>query len=153
LKILENLTKSHNVPLLGKVLGRNDKAYTKKDLQRFKASQDLALNAASEIGKMLRPGWTEKKTAKYLDTYLRDCGVKGYLHQPFAWFGDRTRFRGCADYSDFMPSDRELKDNEAVILDVAPILAGYPADIGYPLSFGEVKGFDKAIEDLNFNKG
>ena len=152
MKILEGLTKSHKIPIIGKLLGRTDNTYTIDDLRKFKSSQDLALKAAHEVGKMLNPGWTEQKAAKYLDTYLRDHGVKGYLHQPFAWFGERTRFRGCSDYSDYMPSNRELKDNEVVILDVAPIVDGYPADIGHPLCFGEVAGYDQAMQDLEFYK-
>ena len=54
-----------------------------------------------------------------------------FFHEPFAWFGDRTAFRGFGPDTDFLPTDRKLEKGMPVILDIAPIRDGYAADIGY----------------------
>ena len=49
---------------------------------------------------------------------------------------------------EFMPSNRKLEKGMPVILDVAPIIDGYSADIGYSFAFGDNPEVDKAIMDL-----
>lgn len=102
------------------------------------------------VGHELRPGWTEKQAAGLIGTYLRDCGVKAFFHEPYAWFGPRSRFDGISRrrYHEFNPSDRELKENDVAILDVAPILDGYIGDIGYPVCLGNMPEFTRAISFL-----
>jgi Xaa-Pro aminopeptidase len=109
---------------------------TAEGLASFLNSQRLAVQAAREIAKLLQPGWTEKRTAQLLDTYLRDYGVHNFFHHSFVWFGDRTRFAGVRSYSGYSPSNRVLRPGDAVILDVAPIVEGAICDIGYSFAFG-----------------
>ena len=52
---------------------------------------------------------------------LRDAGVHGFFHRPFAWFGDRTCFKDFRTPLDFFPTDRALEPGMAAILDVAPV--------------------------------
>lgn len=118
------------------------------DLDGFRASQALAYDCAQTIAGLLQPGWTEKRTAKLMDTYLRDHGVRSYFHRSFAWFGERTRFDGIKHSLDFLPSERSYREGEVVILDTAPILNGYPSDIGFSFCLGENPAFDRALEDL-----
>jgi Xaa-Pro aminopeptidase len=70
--------------------------------------------------------------------------VSGFFHRSFAWFGDRTRFAGIKNYYDFLPKKNELKENQVVILDVAPIYRSYSCDIGYSFCFGEDAEYNKA---------
>ncbi len=104
---------------------------TPENLEGFRKAQRLAYQCALETSKLMRPGWTEKRTTQVMDDFLRDHGVKAFFHTSFAWFGDRTSFTGFKGWLDFMAKDREFREEDAVILDTAPIVNGYTADIGY----------------------
>ncbi len=119
-----------------------------EELAGFAQCQALACSAAEEVGKLLQEGWTERKTAELLNTYLQDCGVKSFFHKAFVWFGGRTRFNGIKNYSDFSPSHRVLQPGEVYILDVAPIYHGYISDIGHSACLGEGLDYTKAKQFL-----
>jgi hypothetical protein len=110
--------------------------YTPLQLARFREVQKIAYASAQDVADGLRPGVTEKEAASRLHDRLRARGVRAYFHQPFAWFGDRTCFAGFRTPLAFFPTSRRLEAGMAAILDVAPILDGYAADIGYAFSCG-----------------
>ena len=60
-----------------------------------------------------------------------------WFHLPFAWFGSRTAFEGFRVPLQFLPTSRRLEEGMPYILDCAPIVDGYTADIGYTGSLGE----------------
>jgi Xaa-Pro aminopeptidase len=98
---------------------------------------------------------TERQAAALMKAWLADHGVSDCLHQPFAWFGDRTAFRGLIGVSQlrgfnpaFFPGTRRLQENDPFILDCAPVLDGYTADIGYSATLGENKILDLLMDDL-----
>lgn len=107
------------------------------DREGLAISQALAYQCAKHIAGEIREGWTEAQTARLMDVYLRDHGVRNYFHKSFAWFGERARFDGVKKLRDFLPTDRVLKPGDSVILDTAPVYKGYPADIGYSCSLGD----------------
>ncbi len=100
-------------------------------IEGFRRSQKMALDAAIEVAKSIRPGWTERRAAEMLSRHLRDQGVKSFFHDGFAWFGDRAAFHGMRKWTDFMPSERVLQEGESYILDIAPNVDGFVSDIGY----------------------
>jgi hypothetical protein len=129
--------------------------------------QNIAINCAKDTYKKLEVGTTEKEACEMMNEYLKKYGITEYFHHPFAWFGDRTKFHEFSrplpllnkkfDLKlpslknplphfglEFMPTDRALVKNEAVILDVAPIQGDHFADIGYSEYFGENEKFNKA---------
>lgn len=110
---------------------------TTADLAPFRAVQKLAYRCAVEVADSLQAGVTEKQAAKLLDRRLRANGVREYFHEPFAWFGDRTAFTGFRTVFDFFPTHRRLEVGMPAILDVAPIVDRYPADIGYSFRLGD----------------
>jgi Xaa-Pro aminopeptidase len=122
--------------------------YTALELSRFREVQQLAYRCAEETAAELRPGVTEKLAAARLGERLHDAGVRGFFHRPFAWFGDRTCFAGFRTPLDFFPSDRALEPGMAAILDVAPVLDGYAADIGYSFSCGDNPELERLRSDL-----
>ena len=67
------------------------------------------------------------------------------FHDPFAWFGDRAAFKGFWINWKFLPSRTPLQPGMPVILDIAPIVDGYPADIGYCF----VHGGDPVVEAMD----
>jgi Xaa-Pro aminopeptidase len=110
---------------------------TPDDLSRFREVQRLAYACVEAIGARLEPGMTERQAADAMRVWLEARGVDDWFHLPFAWFGDRTAFRGLILPHQFFPTDRRLEVGMAYILDVAPIVDGYVADIGYAASLGE----------------
>jgi len=107
-------------------------------------SQALAYACAKAIAAELREGWTEAQAARLMDVYLADHGVRGAFHKSFAWFGERSRFDGMRRWRDFLPSGCVLEPGDAVILDTAPFLDGFPADIGYSFSCGPNEKAERA---------
>jgi len=103
------------------------------DLDGFRRAQRVAYDAAVEVAGQLEPGITEVEAARRLGDAVRARGVTRYLHQPFAWFGERTRFAGFPRRATraFFPTATALAPGMVAILDVAPVVDGYTADIGY----------------------
>jgi len=106
------------------------------ELAKFRNVQRLAYACAEAVGGSLHEGVTEIEAAGRLRSYLEAHGVETHFHKPFAWFGDRTAFRGFRTDLEFFPTRRKLTLGMPVILDVAPVVDGYAADIGYSFTFG-----------------
>lgn len=128
---------------------------TPADLEGFRAAQRLAYDCAAAIHAELRPGVTEREVAAKMKTWLADHGATDCLHQPFAWFGHRTAFRGLIGLNQlrgfnpaFFPSGKKLEADMPFILDCAPTLNGYTADIGYAGVLGQNKILDQLMDDL-----
>jgi Xaa-Pro aminopeptidase len=113
------------------------------DLEGFRRSQRLAYEGAEAIAATLTEGVTEREAAEALRQWLIARGVRDWFHQPFAWFGDRTAFAGFKVPLQFFPTSRPLREGMPFILDAAPVLDGYPSDIGLSGSLG-----DNAVVDL-----
>lgn len=129
--------------------------HSAEDLARFRQAQRLAYDCAETIAGELRPGITERQVAARMHTYLRDHGAEDCFHQPFAWFGDRTAFRGLIALKQlkgfnpaFYPGFRRLEENMPFILDCAPTLHGCTADIGYCGVLGDSPLLDRLMDDL-----
>lgn len=125
------------------------------DLDGFRTTQRLAYDCAETIAAELTPGMTEKQTAALMTTWLLDHGVDDWFHKPFAWFGDRTAFDGFIGFKHlggfnpaFYPGHRALEEGMPFILDCAPSINGYTADIGYCGAIGENRLLDRLMDDL-----
>ncbi len=129
--------------------------HSQDDLAQFRHVQRLAYECAEAIAAELKPGMTERQAAHLQKVWLLDHGVDDWFHQPFAWFGDRTAFRGLIGLKmlggfnpAFYPGNRVLEEGMPFILDNAPTLKGYTADIGFFGVIGENKLLDKLMDDL-----
>jgi Xaa-Pro aminopeptidase len=118
------------------------------DLDRFREVQRLAYRCAETVGAGLEPGVTEREAAARMRRWLLDRGVDDWFHLPFAWFGDRTAFVGFHLPHQFFPTNRRLEEGMPYILDVAPIVGGYTADIGYSACLGENAVHARLCADL-----
>ena len=133
----------------------NYKVPTEKDLAGFRKTQRLAYECAETIAGELQPGMTEREAASMMKAWLEERGVDEWFHQPFAWFGDRTAFRGLIAVKQlggfnpgFYAGFRRLEENMPFILDCAPTLNGYTADIGYASILGQNDTLDQMMDDL-----
>lgn len=121
------------MPLLSRLSPPANPKPSSETLAGYRRAQRLAFEAARHVAELVQPGWTEAQAATLLNQYLRDHGVRGFFHEAFAWFGDRTRFEGVRGpgYGAYAPTKRVLAEGEGFILDVAPIVEGFICDIGY----------------------
>jgi Xaa-Pro aminopeptidase len=96
-------------------------------------AQRLSREVLHEVRATVRPGDREIDVARAIDERLERAGVRAWLHTAYAWWGERTRFAKFVDWEpDALATDRRLAEDEPFILDVAPIVDGFPAD--YALS-------------------
>lgn len=132
-----------------------------QSLEQVKAHQKLAYESVVHVRGQLREGMTEKEAAALIEDFFQSRGHQLFFHRPFAWFGDRTGFKGFERPQlptfknplphlgqHFMPTDRRLEQGMAVTLDVAPAVDGFAVDIGYSFSFGENAAVLRARQDL-----
>jgi Metallopeptidase family M24 len=96
-------------------------------------AQRVTRNVIHDVAGTIAAGESERAVARRIEGRLLRAGVRAWLHTPYAWFGDRTRFAGFHDWEpDALPSERRLAPGEPFILDAAPFVDGHPAD--YALS-------------------
>ncbi|HKR51091.1 MAG TPA: M24 family metallopeptidase [Pseudonocardiaceae bacterium] len=119
------------------------------ELAKFRELQQLAYAAAQSVAATLEPGVTEKQAARRIREYLAERGVQDWFHTPFAWFGDRTAFRGFRTPFQFFPTHRRLAEGMPFILDCAPVRDGYMADIGYAGCLGTNRIYQQLMDDLS----
>lgn len=112
------------------------------EIARTRAAQRLAYRCAEEVAATLEPGVTEREAARRMRAWLTAEGVTDFLHLPFAWFGDRTAFHAFRSPLAFFPTERRLERGMPFILDVAPVLDGAQADVGYTACLDAHAGLD-----------
>jgi Xaa-Pro aminopeptidase len=125
------------------------------ELAGFREVQRLAYQCAEAIAAELKPGMTEREAAARMKAWRLERGVDDWFHQPFAWFGDRTAFRGLIALKSmrgfnpaFYPGGRRLERDMPYILDCAPTVRGYTADIGYCGVIGRNRAQERMMDDL-----
>ncbi len=97
---------------------------TPDDLDHFRQVQRLAYTCCETIHGELRAGISEREAAALMKTWLQDHGVDDWFHQPFAWFGSRTSFKGFDGLRHlggfnlaFYPGKQRLEEGMPFILD------------------------------------
>ncbi|CAN5289771.1 M24 family metallopeptidase [soil metagenome] len=139
------VTRFFNLPAA--TTGEVTKPLTDEEIAGFRVSQKLAYDCAQAAAKELRPGWTEGGTQQWMVTYLRDHGVKTWLHKPIVAFGART-LAPDEQWSPARGTGLTLQENDVAILDCAPILGGYTGDIAYTVRIGDNPEMEKALDFL-----
>jgi Xaa-Pro aminopeptidase len=127
---------------------KSSKQLSEEEVAGFRLSQKLAFDCAQAAAKELRPGWTEGQTQEWMVTYLRDNGVKTWLHKPIVAFGERT-LAPDAQWGPARGKGLTLQENDVAILDCAPIVGGYTGDIAYTVRIGDNPALEKALDFLS----
>jgi Xaa-Pro aminopeptidase len=95
-------------------------------------AQRVAREAILVVAQGVKPGDTERGVCARLEREFERAKVAHWLHTPYAWWGERTRFDWQGNWeANALPSDRVLQPGEAFVLDAAPIVRGFPADFAY----------------------
>ncbi|KVU28427.1 hypothetical protein WK66_08870 [Burkholderia ubonensis] len=97
----------------------------------------------------LETGMTEKHVRALMRDWPNTHGVEDPFRDPFAWFGDLTAFKGGRAGHTFLPSNRRPAEGMTGILDIAPIINGDAADIGYCFVHGKNPGTQAVLDDMN----
>jgi Xaa-Pro aminopeptidase len=135
--------------------------YGADDLARFREVQRLAYDIAEEVAGALEVGMTERDASEAIAAAQQARGVEQVFHVPFAWFGARTMLgadwvaageaapggepgRGIG----FFATDATLADGAPAILDLAPVVDGYCADIGYSCIVGHNDLYEELLAGL-----
>jgi len=126
----------------------SDSVCKSEALEGFRKAQLLAYECVTDVGARLAPGMSEKQAAQMLEDYLKAVGCERFIHRPFAWFGDHSRFDGYRGFGDFHPGERRLTIDAPVILDVSPVVEGYTADVGYSMCLQENSELEDAMDFL-----
>jgi hypothetical protein len=95
-------------------------------------AQRVAREAILAVAASVKPGDTERAVCARLEREFARAKVAHWLHTPYAWWGERTRFDWQGSWeANALPTERALQEGEAFVLDAAPIVAGFPADFAY----------------------
>jgi hypothetical protein len=95
-------------------------------------AQRVAREAILSVAPSVKAGDSERAVCERLEREFRRAKVAHWLHTPYAWWGERTRFDWTGMWeTNALPSDRVLLEGESFVLDAAPIVGGYPADFAY----------------------
>lgn len=122
------------------------------DLDRFRELQRLAYQGAEHVASRLEPGVSERMAAAALRRWLERHGVDDWFHVPFAWFGDRSAFRDFRIPTQFLPTNRRLEPGMPYVLDAAPVMDGYVADIGFSGCLGGNAAWARLDHDLSAHR-
>ncbi len=106
-------------------------------LERRLEAQRSVQAAVHGMQAELVEGMTEAELASRLRARLVEAGADGFFHEPVVWFGERSALRGMRGHSDAMPGETRLCEGDVVLMDVAPLIAGFPVDVSYACSLGE----------------
>ncbi|MEO8905311.1 MAG: M24 family metallopeptidase [Polyangiaceae bacterium] len=96
------------------------------------AAQHMTREVVLSVAETVKVGESEREVCARLERGFASAGVQHWLHTPYAWWGERTRFDWAGVWeTNALPSERRLREGEAFVLDAAPIVGGFPADFAY----------------------
>ena len=101
------------------------------EIKALKNAADLISEVMDEIIANLKPGMTEKDVAWDIEGLTRDAGAEGVSFQPIVASGPNSALPHA------VPTDRKLKENEPLILDMGAKLNGYCSDMTRTIFLGK----------------
>ncbi|MGH9575907.1 MAG: M24 family metallopeptidase [Terriglobales bacterium] len=111
--------------------------FSAEELARFKAFQRASYETLVQVAQTLAAGESERQVARRVRKRFHEQGVHHYFHVPVVLFGARTAYPGAFGAFEALSTDQVLQPGMPVILDAAPIYAGYTVDTSYAFSFGD----------------
>jgi Xaa-Pro aminopeptidase len=116
-----------------------------EELAVMRRAADLADKVMAGAFKLLKPGVRELEVAAEIEYQMRVLGASGPAFETIVAFGERSA------YPHARPTDKRLKKNELVVLDMGAILAHYCSDITRTVVVGKaspkVRGWHKAVQE------
>ncbi|MFQ6067076.1 MAG: M24 family metallopeptidase [bacterium] len=112
-----------------------------KELSLMKEAHIFTRAAFDRVEELLEPGITEKELSAEIAYFLRKSS-DSEAFPPIVLFGERTSLPHGR------PTERRLRENELVLLDLGAKVGGYCSDITKTIFFGEVDSKWHEIHDL-----
>jgi Xaa-Pro aminopeptidase len=119
-----------------------------KDAQELAVMRRAAVLADKVMAKaltLLKPGVRELEIAAEIEYQMRLLGASGPAFETIVAFGERSAFPHAR------PTDKRLRKNELVVLDMGAILAHYCSDITRTVVVGKaspkVRGWHRAVQE------
>ena len=124
--------------------------FSPKELASFKHYQKLSFDILQSVADSLKEGDSEKDVARKLVKKYRQAGAKTFFHLPVVLFGDRTTLSGDWKIKHFFPKRNNLKMNDSVIFDAAPLFNGFLVDTSLSFCFGRSSEHDAMMLHLAY---
>jgi Xaa-Pro aminopeptidase len=116
-----------------------------QELAVMRRAAALADKVMAGALKLLKPGVRELEIAAEIEYQMRQLGASGPAFETIVAFGERSA------YPHARPTDKRLRKNELVVLDMGAILAHYCSDITRTVVVGKaspkVRGWHKAVQE------
>jgi Xaa-Pro aminopeptidase len=116
-----------------------------QELAVMRRAAALADKVMAGAFKLLKPGVRELEVAAEIEYQMRVLGASGPAFETIVAFGERSAFPHAR------PTDKRLKKNELVVLDMGAILAHYCSDITRTVVVGKaspkVRSWHKAVQE------
>jgi Xaa-Pro aminopeptidase len=116
-----------------------------QELAVMRRAAALADKVMAKALKLLKPGVRELEIAAEIEYQMRLLGASGPAFETIVAFGERSAFPHAR------PTDKRLKKNELVVLDMGAILAHYCSDITRTVVVGKaspkIRGWHKAVQE------
>lgn len=118
-----------------------------KDLKGYLAARSFAREIGDEIVSNIKPGMTEKEVEEVASFVFNKNGVKQHWHMPVIGVGEgstklKSAYALASSY--FTKTTRILRENDIVLIDIAPVYRGYPGDY----TINHVMGSNPDLEAL-----
>ena len=102
------------------------------EIALMKKAAAIAAKAVSELAQALRPGWTEREAALYLETQARRAGAEQIAFETIIASGENGAFPHA------QPSRRKIRHGDFVVVDFGVRCRGYCSDETCTFAIGEL---------------
>jgi Xaa-Pro aminopeptidase len=118
-----------------------------EDIKGYLEARSFAKAIGDEIIKNIKVGMTEKEVENVASEVFKKNGVKQHWHMPIIGVGEgstklKSAYALASSY--FTRHTRILRENDIVLIDIAPVYNGYPADY----TINHVMGSNPDLEAL-----
>ncbi len=125
----------------------NEIELSDKDLKGYVAARSFTRAIGDEIVNNINVGMTEKEVEEVASRVFNKNGVKQHWHMPIIGVGEgSTKLKSAYALasSSFTKHTRILRENDIVLIDIAPMYNDYPADY----TINHVMGSNPGLEAL-----
>ncbi len=110
---------------MGQKKGLND-----SELTKLRFAQSHAKSIAWEIANSIEVGMNEKDAYHIANTVFKNYGLKYHWHYPYIGLGQGTnKLKSVSSlFGSLFNMKVKLSENDLIMIDIAPIIEGYPSD-------------------------
>ena len=112
---------------------------TDHDFRRYAIAQATAKRIAMQIAQQIEPGMTEADAYRLAEQSFQREGIRRHWHIPVIGLGEGTlklRSLGALAHARITRGRRYAAPGDAVMIDIAPIVDGYPSDYTWSGALG-----------------